>query len=185
MKKVILVISLLFLNILTYGQVVSSPDMEIQEPLLQNSRVLYASIGTGMDIHKNLDLGAEFGIWGIKKKTSYSLTFDAVRDLKSSDVFAYWGGVKTYYTLFDNGKSNLMIYIAPKFELHYFDWLIENGFNFNYVLSDIFMLGSTLAFQSSNGYLFTPSFSIGLVILLQNTENDNSHHRKLKIHHKK
>jgi len=159
MNKICLITIFIFTTISSFAQLI--------EPNKRN-RSLFVSGSTGISSTRDFAASFEFGTWGIKKPTSYSITFDAVKNIDEASTFSYWIGIKPYYTFYESGMMSYMVYFAPKVRVNNgFDLLIENGLSMNATISNRTIIGTGLAFQSGKNYTLTPSVSIGLVYMLQ------------------
>jgi hypothetical protein len=88
MKKLIIISLLGILSLTSYSQTKSS---------LVEGRRPFVFVGSSMDPSKNLSISAEAGVWGMKKATSYSLTFNAVTNTGTETPYTYWVGVKPHF----------------------------------------------------------------------------------------
>lgn len=166
MKHLLLIVGLFLWATNSFAQT-SSKD---QPPAARHSA--FASYGMGWTANQDLTYSGEVGTWGTKSPTSFSITFDASRNVAkghsdTNPLFTKWMGAKAYYTI-PGGDSKLcyMLYVKEAVQLDSTsNSLTEFGFNPNYTLSNHLLLGVTIGNQTlanSPWNLFT---SVGIVYL--------------------
>ena len=166
MKKLLLLI----VGTLLWTASLFAQDKDHIQPKLHSP---FASYGMSWTPNSDLTYSGEVGTWGTKSPTSFSITFDAARNVlkggtDTNPLFTKWVGVKAYYTIFEREKICYMLYGKQAVQLNNTQTtLLEFGFNPNYTLSKHLLLGFTIgnqALQNSQWNLFS---SLGVVYLFQ------------------
>jgi hypothetical protein len=153
MKRLITCI-LILISIYSYGQ-----DQPFRRP--------FAFVGIGYSPTKDAALSAEIGYWGIVSSTSFSITYDVVKNLSSSDnEVSRLIGFKPYFTIFDNKEVSYMVYAMPKFDFNNFDnSVVEFGFNPNYKVGNNGLIAITIGNQLTKNSQWNMFLSSGYIVL--------------------
>ena len=111
MKRLSLLAIAMALSLLVHSQ----DSTKNHRSALREGRTFYVSagLGTSEPPHPSYDAGLEIGLWGIKKPTTFGLTFDNVRQ----DTVAkgtHWLGLKSYITLFGTPNASFMALLHQK-----------------------------------------------------------------------
>lgn len=122
--------------------------------------------GVGYTPSKIASISLEAGYWGIASSTSFSLTYDAVKDLNQGTTVSHYVGFKPYFTVHDDAELSHMVYVMPKVNVNNLeDNLLEFGYNPNYKIGKDALISVTLGNQvlsNSQWNLFT---SLGYIRL--------------------
>jgi hypothetical protein len=123
--------------------------------------------GFGYTPSKISTISLEAGYWGITSTTSFSLTYDVVKDLNQDEWnLNHYVGIKPYFTVHDDVELSHMVYIMPKINVvDLDDILLEFGYNPNYKISKNDLISVTLGNQVSSTAQWSLFTSIGYIRL--------------------
>ena len=117
--------------------------------------------------NEELCLILEAGYWGIVSSTSFSLTYDVVKDLNQGEWnLSHYVGIKPYFTIHDDDEFSHMVYVMLKINVvDLDDVLLEFGYNPNYKIGKDNLISVTLGNQVTSTTQWSLFTSVGYIRL--------------------
>lgn len=182
MNKINFISILILIYIQTFGQnIISPPDIEIQNPLFKNNKVIFGSLGSSFSFNKDLAFNSELGILRLHNKMSYSFTFDLTKNLNVNNSTDLLLGIKIYYSFLNKKLLNCNIYFSPKIDITNLSF--ENGLDLNFLIKNNVIADFDVCLQYNKSFLFSPNMSFSFIFLITEIGDNPIHKHKSIVHH--